>query len=90
MPLDYSAVEEYHVRLVKAGERTQGKMWLPEGQEWQVEGAENVRGVMRYDVVCPAGEQRKSMNETRLGANIQLARPLDRLLASQIESKEWR
>lgn len=37
MPLDYSAVEEYHVRLVKAGERTQGKMWLPEGQEWQVE-----------------------------------------------------
>lgn len=60
-----------------------------EGQEWQVEGAENVRGVMRYDVICPAGEQRKSMNETRLGANIQLARPLDRLLASQIESKEW-
>ncbi|RYY79137.1 MAG: RNA polymerase-associated protein RapA [Moraxellaceae bacterium] len=60
-----------------------------DGQEWQVENAENVNGVMRYNVVCPNGEQRKSMNETRLGANIQLARPLDRLLASQIESKEW-
>ncbi|XID74160.1 RNA polymerase-associated protein RapA [Alkanindiges sp. WGS2144] len=60
-----------------------------EGNEWQVEQAEDVRGVMRYHVICPNGEQRKSMNETRLGANIQLARPLDRLLASQIESKEW-
>ncbi len=37
MPLDYSAVEEYHVRLVKADEVAQGKMWLPEGQEWQME-----------------------------------------------------
>ena len=60
-----------------------------DGLEWQVESLENVQGVMRYHAVCPQGEQRKSMNETRLGANIQLARPLDRLLAAQIESKEW-
>ncbi len=40
MPLDYSAVEEYHVRLVKGGDKVQGKMWLPEGQEWQVEVTE--------------------------------------------------
>ena len=60
-----------------------------DGLEWQVESLENVQGVMRYHAICPQGEQRKSMNETRLGANIQLARPLDRLLAAQIESKEW-
>ena len=60
-----------------------------DGLEWQVERLENVQGVMRYHAICAQGEQRKSMNETRLGANIQLARPLDRLLASQIESKEW-
>ena len=60
-----------------------------DGLEWQVESLENVQGVMRYHAVCSQGEQRKSMNETRLGANIQLARPLDRLLAAQIESKEW-
>ena len=60
-----------------------------DGIEWQVESLEDVQGVMRYHAVCPQGEQRKSMNETRLGANIQLARPLDRLLAAQIESKEW-
>ncbi len=60
-----------------------------DGLEWQVESLEDVQGVMRYHAVCPQGEQRKSMNETRLGANIQLARPLDRLLAAQIESKEW-
>lgn len=71
--------------LFKAGD------WLTdqEGQEWQVEQAENVHGVMRYNVICSNGVERKSLNETRLGANIQLARPLDRLLASQIESKEW-
>ena len=60
-----------------------------DGLEWQVESAEDIQGVMRYHAVCAQGEQRKSINETRLGANIQLARPLDRLLAAQIESKEW-
>lgn len=65
--------------------------WLTDqdGIEWQVESFENIRGVMRYHVVCIEGVERKSFNETRLGANIQLARPLDRLLASQIENKEW-
>jgi ATP-dependent helicase HepA len=65
--------------------------WLTDqdGKEWLVESFENIRGVMRYAVVCPEGVERKTINETRLGANIQLARPLDRLLASQIENKEW-
>ncbi|MBL2057188.1 hypothetical protein ELJ02_40605, partial [Klebsiella pneumoniae] len=36
------------------------------------------------------GEQeRKALNETRIGAQIQLSKPLDRLLASQIDYKEW-
>lgn len=36
------------------------------------------------------GEQeRKALNETRVGAQIQLSKPLDRLLASQIDYKEW-
>ncbi len=34
-------------------------------------------------------EERKSLNETRIGAQIQLSKPLDRLLASQIDYKEW-
>lgn len=65
--------------------------WLTdqEGIEWQVESFENIRGVMRYNVICGQGVERKTFNETRLGANIQLARPLDRLLASRLESKEW-
>jgi hypothetical protein len=40
MPLDYSAVEEYHIRLAKGSEVGQGRMWLPEGDEWQVEVTE--------------------------------------------------
>ena len=47
---------------------------------------------MRYNVVrtLENGEQeRKALNETRIGAQIQLSKPLDRLLASQVDYKEW-
>ena len=47
---------------------------------------------MRYHVVRTledGTEERKALNETRVGATIQLSKPLDRLLASQIDYKEW-
>lgn len=59
---------------------------------WTVEQAEQQNGVMRYHAVR-VDEQgeiiRKALNETRLGAHIQLSKPLDRLLASQIDYKDW-
>lgn len=58
-----------------------------EGQEWLVEGCEEQHGVMRYQVV--QGDERKVLAETRLGAHLQLARPLERLLATRLASKEW-
>ena len=63
-----------------------------EGVKWIVESVEDRHGVLRYDVVrsLENGEQeRKSLNETRIGAQIQLSKPLERLLASQIDYKEW-
>ncbi|MEC7120190.1 MAG: RNA polymerase-associated protein RapA, partial [Pseudomonadota bacterium] len=64
--------------------------WLTdqEGQEWQVETVESQNGVMRYHVIG-RNDLRKVLAETRLGAHLQLARPLDRMLASRLESKEW-
>jgi ATP-dependent helicase HepA len=58
-----------------------------DGQEWQVESYENHSGVMHYHVI--SGEIKKRLAETRLGAHLQLARPLERLLATRLESKEW-
>lgn len=63
-----------------------------EGHKWLVESLEDRHGVVRYNVVrtLENGEQeRKALNETRVGAQIQLSKPLDRLLASQIDYKEW-
>lgn len=37
MPLNYNAVEEYHVRLHKNGELVPGRIWLSENEEWQVD-----------------------------------------------------
>ncbi len=59
---------------------------------WHIESCEEINGVMRYHAVRydEQGEPiRKALNETRLGAHIQLSKPLDRLLASQIDYKEW-
>jgi ATP-dependent helicase HepA len=63
--------------------------WLTDqdGNEWQVEFFEVQHGVMRYHVIN--GDQRKMLAETRLGAHLQLARPLERMLAARLESKDW-
>ena len=63
-----------------------------EGNTWMVESFEDRNGVVRYQVVrtlSDGTEERKALNETRIGATIQLSKPLDRLLASQIDYKEW-
>ncbi len=63
-----------------------------EGNIWTVESLEDRHGVIRYNVVRKledGSDERKSLNETRIGASIQLSKPLDRLLASQIDYKEW-
>jgi ATP-dependent helicase HepA len=63
-----------------------------EGTVWSVESAEDRHGVLRYNVIrtlADGTEESKALNETRIGANIQLSKPLDRLLASQIDYKEW-
>ena len=63
-----------------------------EGQKWIVESFDDRNGVIRYNVIrtLENGEQeRKALNETRIGATIQLSKPLERLLASQIDYKEW-
>ncbi|MFH7764537.1 RNA polymerase-associated protein RapA [Acinetobacter sp. BSP-28] len=63
-----------------------------EGTKWTVESLEDRHGVVRYNVIRTlddGSEERKSLNETRIGATIQLSKPLDRLLASQVDYKEW-
>ncbi|WP_179997858.1 RNA polymerase-associated protein RapA [Acinetobacter sp. YH12239] len=63
-----------------------------EGIVWKVESLEERGGVIRYNVIHQlqdGTDERKSLNETRVGATIQLSKPLDRLLASQIDYKEW-
>ena len=63
-----------------------------EGVTWKVESFEERNDVIRYNVIRTledGTEERKALNETRLGATIQLSKPLDRLLASQIDYKEW-
>ncbi|RKG37790.1 RNA polymerase-associated protein RapA [Acinetobacter rongchengensis] len=63
-----------------------------EGTKWVVESFDDRNGVIRYNVIrtLENGEQeRKALNETRIGAQIQLSKPLERLLASQIDYKEW-
>lgn len=74
--------------VFNAGDEVQDQ----EGVIWAVESAEDRSGVLRYNVIRTkedGTEERKSLNETRIGANIQLSKPLDRLLASQIDYKEW-
>lgn len=56
-----------------------------EGNQWQIERVSSMMGVLRYHV----HGQEKPLMETRLAANISLAKPLDRLLASRIETNEW-
>ncbi|WP_092747313.1 RNA polymerase-associated protein RapA [Acinetobacter boissieri] len=63
-----------------------------EGIAWRVESFEERFGVLKYHVVrtLSSGEkEQKTLNETRIGAQIQLSKPLDRLLASQVDIKAW-
>lgn len=61
-----------------------------EDQEWRVIGVEERDGVLRYQASTMVNGQpvEKVLNETRLGAHIQLSKPLERLLAGQIDHKE--
>ncbi|ESK40451.1 hypothetical protein P256_00903 [Acinetobacter nectaris CIP 110549] len=71
---------------------TKDELHDQEGLIWNVESAEERFGVIRYHAVrtLENGEvERKMLNETRLGAHIQLSKPLDRILASQVDSKAW-
>ncbi len=63
-----------------------------EGLEWQVLSVEDRGGVMKYHAKrtdAQGDEVIKDLNETRLGAHIQLSKPLERMLASQVDYKEW-
>ena len=55
------------------------------GNSYTVTGVEEVMGVLKYSV---DGNDRGIM-ETRLAANITLAKPLERLLAGRIERGDW-
>ena len=63
-----------------------------EGVLWRVTAVEENGGVLRYQAerqLADGSLEQKALNETRLAAHIQLAKPLDRLLASQVDYKEW-
>ena len=54
-----------------------------EGIKWIVESLDDRSGVIRYNVIrtLDSGEQeKKALNETRIGAQIQLSKPLERFI----------
>lgn len=55
------------------------------GQSFEVVAVEETAGVCKYHVA----EHDKPIMETRLAANINLAKPLERLLASRIHQNDW-
>ncbi len=68
-----------------------------EGLQWQVQKLEQAAGLVKYHCLAAseqdgdeaANTEIKIINETRLSAQVQLSRPLDRLLAGHSETKEW-
>lgn len=58
-----------------------------EGTHYSVVSVEELRGLLRYSVKNQAGEI-SVLNEMRLAADIHLARPQERLLACQLDSRE--
>ena len=56
-----------------------------EGRNYVVTAVDEVMGVLKYGV----DEHSKGIMETRLAANITLAKPLERLLAGRIERGDW-
>lgn len=55
------------------------------GQSFEVVAVEETAGVLKYHVK----DHDKPLMETRLAANINLAKPLERLLASRIHQNDW-
>lgn len=61
-----------------------------QGNNYTVTGVDEVMGVLKYSVEDDEqGVQVKPIMETRLAANITLAKPLERLLAGRIERSDW-
>ncbi|WP_218689786.1 RNA polymerase-associated protein RapA [Psychrobacter sp. BF1] len=61
-----------------------------QGHNYTVTGVDEVMGVLKYSVNNPdGGAVSKGIMETRLAANITLAKPLERLLAGRIERSDW-
>ncbi|MGO1249917.1 RNA polymerase-associated protein RapA [Psychrobacter sp.] len=56
-----------------------------EGSRYTVNAVDEVMGVLKYGV----DEHERGIMETRLAANITLAKPLERLLAGRIERGDW-
>ena len=54
-----------------------------------VTAVEEVMGVLKYSVEDTQQQAQKPIMETRLAANITLAKPLERLLAGRIERGDW-
>ncbi|MGO3633958.1 RNA polymerase-associated protein RapA [Psychrobacter sp.] len=56
-----------------------------EGNRYTVNAVDEVMGVLKYGV----DEHERGIMETRLAANITLAKPLERLMAGRIERGDW-
>jgi len=56
-----------------------------DGKSYTVNAVDEVMGVLKYGV----DEHERGIMETRLAANITLAKPLERLLAGRIERGDW-
>lgn len=60
-----------------------------DGQAWRVVAAHEKNGLFRYDVRSEDGQQSRELMEARLSADLRLSRPRERLLAAQVEAKQW-
>ncbi len=60
-----------------------------ENRTYIVTAVEEVMGVLKYSVEDNQQQAQKPIMETRLAANITLAKPLERLLAGRIERGDW-
>ena len=61
-----------------------------DGKSYTVNAVDEVMGVLKYGVdEHEGGPASKGIMETRLAANITLAKPLERLLAGRIERGDW-
>ena len=59
-----------------------------DGQRWQVLSVSEQQGLLSYGCRDEAGRERHLM-EARLSANLRLSRPRERLLAAQVDSRQW-